>query len=86
MIPEDIALLLCFGFMVLGMLLGAMLHAGLDERGNREEPDYMPTFWARRKYHQEIKQRPMAQLAAEGKEVNDWIQQMEKMLNAENRN
>lgn len=74
-------LFLFFGF---GMLCGAMLHAGLDDR-SREEPDYFPSFIERVRYRDEFKKRPLHELAAGGQELTDYIKKMEKIFNAENR-
>lgn len=80
MIPEYVFFIFFLGLGA-GVLIGMLLHAGLDDREAQRETDYMPSFWERRRYHQEIKQRPLAQLAAEGAEINEYIKQMEKLLN-----
>ena len=71
----DITVSIFFTGIVFGILLGAMLHAGLDERGIRED-DWCPTRWEIHQYQTTFKNRPLLELAAEGKELKEFLEKI----------
>jgi hypothetical protein len=73
--PELFTLL--FLFFVAGMLCGALVHAGLDERGVPER-SWSPSWKECRRYKQDFKSQPIEKLAAEGKELKEFLEKIKQ--------
>lgn len=70
---NEISAILFFIGVLFGMLLGAMLHAGLDERGVAEY-SWSPGWRACRQYKKDIKMQPIGKLAADGNELKEFLE------------
>jgi hypothetical protein len=82
--PELFALL--FLFFGMGMLCGALVHAGLDERGPREEPSYSPSWLECHGYKKALKKKPLEEHAREGRELTAVIEAVDTIINLQGGN
>lgn len=76
--PELFPLL--FLFMGVGMLMGALVHAGLDERGPREV-SWSPNWYQTHRYKRAVKNRPLAEHEREGRELTAFLEAVDTIEN-----